>query len=308
MNGNIASDEAIKNRNSGDCINALSVDVEDYFQVQALSQQISREDWNSIPRRVENNIDRLIALFDENKAHATFFVLGWIAERHPEMVRRMAAAGHEVASHGYDHRRVDELGPEMFREDVRRSKSIIEELVDKPVLGYRAPTFSIGARTPWAHEILEQEGYRYSSSTYPIRHDLYGAANGPRQPFRAGHGSLLEIPLTTRRLFGQNIPCAGGGYFRLLPYWMSRRNLRRAHAEAALPCIFYFHPWEIDAEQPRVPSLTARTRFRHYTNLSLMPARLERLTRDFKWGRIDTVFGNFLAAASQASTAGAARG
>jgi polysaccharide deacetylase family protein (PEP-CTERM system associated) len=273
-------------------INAMTVDVEDYFQVQAFTDHIARDGWDAIPRRVEQNVDRLLQMFDVGRASATFFSLGWIAERHPAMMRRIAAAGHEVASHGYDHTRVHELTPGRFRDDIRRTKAILEEATARPVLGYRAPTFSISARTPWAYEILAEEGYRYSSSTYPIRHDLYGAAAAPRAPFPVASSALWEIPLTTRRWFGQNFPCSGGGYFRLLPYWLSRRNLRHLNAGDAPPCIFYMHPWEIDAEQPPVRGIGAKTRFRHYTNLKAMPARLERLLRDFRWGRMDRVFGD----------------
>jgi polysaccharide deacetylase family protein (PEP-CTERM system associated) len=273
--------------------NAMTVDVEDYFQVQALANRVPRTSWDQIPRRVEANIDRLLQLFSEHDVSGTFFTLGWIAERHPEMVRRIAAAGHELASHGYDHTRVDHLSADNFREDVRRAKSTIEDITAAAVRGYRAPTFSIGPQTPWAYEILEQEGYSYSSSLYPIRHDLYGAANAPRHPFRPGSGMLWEFPLTTRRLFGQNIPCAGGGYFRLLPYWTSQRNLYRVNA-ANEPCIFYTHPWEIDSAQPRVQGLGVRSRLRHYTNLRAMPARLARLLQTFRWDRMDQVFAEHL--------------
>jgi polysaccharide deacetylase family protein (PEP-CTERM system associated) len=276
----------------GERVNAMTVDVEDYFQVQAFANNISRECWNSIPRRVEANVDRLLELFAANRVCATFFSLGWIAERHPGMMQRIAAAGHEVASHGYDHKLVGELTPEMFQDDVRRTRGIIEDATATPVLGYRAPTFSIGPQTPWAYEILEQEGYCYSSSVYPIHHDLYGAANAPRAPFPVTPGGFWEIPLTTRRLFGQNFPCAGGGYFRLLPYWLSRRNLRHLNTADAPPCIFYMHPWEIDAEQPPVRGISVKTRLRHYTNLRAMPGRLQRLLGDFRWGRMDRVFGD----------------
>ena len=276
-------------------LNAMTVDVEDYFQVQALSDGIPRESWDQIPRRVESNIDRLLQLFSDNRVSATFFTLGWIAERHPEMMRRIAAVGHELASHGYDHTRVDRLSPANFREDVRRTKGTIEEIAGCRVIGYRAPTFSIGSDTPWAYEILENEDYHYSSSIYPIRHDLYGAADAPRSPFQPGSGRLWEFPLTTRRLLGQNFPCAGGGYFRLLPDWTSRRNLYHINAADELPCIFYLHPWEIDAGQPRVAGLRMRSRLRHYTNLKTMPSRLSRLVQDFRWGRMDEVFSDRLA-------------
>lgn len=275
-------------------LNAMTVDVEDYFQVQAFADRIPRECWDAIPRRVEANVDRLLDLFGAHGASATFFALGWIAIRHPAMFRRIVAAGHEVASHGYDHRRVDELSPTLFQEDVRRTKRILEEITGSPVRGYRAPTFSIGSSTPWAYDVLEQEGYRYSSSIYPIRHDLYGAADAPRTPFQVKPGGIWEIPLTTRRLLGQNVPCAGGGYFRLLPYWISRYNLRHLNASKWPPCIFYLHPWEMDADQPPVRGISAKTRFRHYTHLRAMPLRLQRLLRDFRWGRMDHAFGEYL--------------
>jgi polysaccharide deacetylase family protein (PEP-CTERM system associated) len=273
-----------------DRLNAMTIDVEDYFQVQAFADNISRDQWASIPRRVEANVERLLELFAAAGVDATFFSLGWIAERHPAMMRRIADAGHELASHGYDHTRIHELTPERFRDDVRRTKDIIEQTTMRRVRGYRAPTFSLGPRTPWAYEILEQQGYDYSSSIYPIHHDLYGAADARRDPSIVTPGGLWEIPLTTRRLFGQNLPCAGGGYFRLLPYWLSRANLRSLNNSGAPPCIFYMHPWEIDAGQPAVGGISAKTRFRHYTNLKAMPTRLQRLLRDFRWGRMDRVF------------------
>jgi polysaccharide deacetylase family protein (PEP-CTERM system associated) len=285
--------------------NALTVDVEDYFQVEAFADRISRISWDGIPRRVEANVDRLLALFAAAGASATFFILGWIAERHPGMVRRIAAGGHEVASHGYDHCRVDRLDPARFRNDIRHSKRLLEEISAGPVSGYRAPTFSLGAHDAWAYEILAEEGYRYSSSVYPIRHDLYGDITAPRLPFRPTGGDLWEMPLTTRRLGGQNFPCAGGGYFRLLPYWLSRRNLLAINTRDAQPCIFYMHPWEIDAGQPRIPGIGMRTRLRHYTNLRAMPDRLERLLRDFRWSRMDEVFADTLFASAAPSPADA---
>jgi polysaccharide deacetylase family protein (PEP-CTERM system associated) len=271
-------------------LNAMTVDVEDYFQVEAFANRISRESWEGLPRRIETNIGRILELFAAARVRATFFVLGWIAERHPAMIREIAAGGHEVASHGYDHARVDRLGPSFFRDDIRRSKGILEDVVGNRVFGYRAPTFSIGSRTDWAYEILEGEGYRYSSSIYPIRHDLYGEVAAPRAPFQPANRSLWELPLTTRRLFGQNLPAAGGGYFRLLPYALSRWNLASVNTGEGRPSIFYFHPWEIDAGQPRVAGIGLRARLRHYTNLKTMPARLQKLLRDFRWGRIDEVF------------------
>jgi polysaccharide deacetylase family protein (PEP-CTERM system associated) len=281
--------------------NAMTVDVEDYFQVEAFAGLIDRANWDSIPRRIEGNVERLLDLFEANRTLATFFTLGWIAERHPKMLRRIADAGHELASHGYDHTRVDRLTREQFREDVHRSKKLIEDIANREVRGYRAPTFSIGPRNEWAFKILVEEGYRYSSSTYPIRHDLYGDANGARAPFQPCAG-LWEIPLTTRRLLGQNIPSAGGGYFRLIPYSIWRRNLAYVEKTEATPCIFYFHPWEIDAAQPRIAGTRFRTRFRHYTNLGTMPERLTSLLHDFRWGRMDEAFAHLISSAPIAQT------
>jgi polysaccharide deacetylase family protein (PEP-CTERM system associated) len=279
-------------------VNALTVDVEDYFQVQALAAQFPHSCWENVPRRVEANIECLLGLFSRAGIRATFFTLGWIAERHPDMVRRIGAAGHELASHGYDHRRADELTPLAFREDIRRTKRVIEDIGGLPVRGYRAPTFSIGAANRWTYEILEEEGYLYSSSSYPIRHDLYGDVAGCRHAFRPGSGILWEFPLSTRYLFRQNIPSAGGGYFRLLPYWVSRMNLRQINMVEKAPCIFYFHPWELDPSQPRVTGISKRARLRHYTNLSGMQRRLERLVRDFRWSRMDEVFADRIGRAS----------
>ena len=286
----VASIAALSRQKCPAVLNALTVDVEDYFQVQAFAERIPRATWDHIPGRVEANIDILLKLFDTNDIRATFFTLGWIAERHPQMTRRIAAAGHELASHGYDHTRADRLSPAVFREDIRRSKRIIEDITSCHVAGYRAPTFSIGPKNQWAYEILEEEGYGYSSSIYPIRHDLYGDINAPRGPFRPGSGKLWEFPLTTRRLLGQNVPSAGGGYFRLVPYRLWRRNLRHLNTSTGLPCIFYFHPWEIDAGQPRVQGISLRTHLRHYVNLNAMPKRLSRLIQDFRWARIDEAF------------------
>lgn len=288
-------------------VNAISVDIEDYFQVEALSGSFPRSCWDRVPRRVEANVDRLLEMFGAASASATFFTLGWVAERHPAMVRRIAAAGHELASHGYDHRRADRLTPAQFREDVRRSKRLIEDIGGTAVRGYRAPTFSIGSANPWSYDILESEGFRYSSSLYPIRHDLYGSPNAPRYPFRPGQGGLWEIPLSTRRLFGRNYPCAGGGYFRLLPYRVSRRNLRWVNRAEGQPCNFYFHPWEIDIGQPRVGGLKLRSRVRHYTNIPAMQGRLERLLQDFRWRRMDQVFSQLADAAGGAVSPAAPR-
>ena len=271
-------------------VNAMSVDVEDYFQVQALAGVVARGDWESTPLRVADNVGRLLDLFAEGGVKATFFTLGWIAERNPGLIRRIVAEGHELASHGWDHTRADAQDEPTFRADIRRTKDLLEQLGGVPVLGYRAATFSIGPKNRWAFRVLEEEGYRYSSSLYPIRHDLYGDTDAPRTPFNPDGLGLLEIPMTTADWFGRNVPCSGGGYFRLLPYELSRINMRRVNRAERRPCIFYFHPWEVDPGQPRPAGLSARSRFRHYTNLSRMEAKLRRLIGDFRWDRMDRVF------------------
>lgn len=271
-------------------VNAMSVDVEDYFQVQAFADRVRREDWSGFESRVERNTDAVLALFDEARVKATFFTLGWVAERFPGLVRSIVAQGHELASHGYAHHRVSEQTPEQFRADVRRTRKLLEDTASGPVAGYRAASFSIGAATLWAHAVLAEEGYRYSSSIYPVRHDLYGMPQAPRTPFTpAGLAGFAEIPMTTVRLGGVNLPCSGGGYFRLLPYALSRAAIRRVNARERQPAMFYFHPWEIDPGQPRQGG-SAKTRFRHYTNLHRMRGRLRRLLTDFAWDRVDRAF------------------
>lgn len=271
-------------------INALTVDVEDYFQVSALAPVIDRGSWEQRECRVERNVERLLALFAQHGAHATFFTLGWIAERYPQLVRRIVAEGHELASHGYAHLRASEQSREEFLRDVQRAKGLLEDLTGEPVHGYRAPSFSIGHSNPWAFDVLLESGYRYSSSVYPVQHDHYGMPNAPRFPYQSRPG-LTEIPITTTRMFGRNLPAGGGGYFRLAPYPLSRWALRRVNAIDQQPAIFYFHPWEIDPQQPRVSGTSLKTRFRHYVNLHKTEARLARLLHDFRWGRVDEVFG-----------------
>jgi polysaccharide deacetylase family protein (PEP-CTERM system associated) len=271
-------------------INAMTVDVEEYFQVSAFAPTIAPSAWDSMPSRVEDSVDRLLALFAAHGARCTFFTLGWIAERHPAMIRRMVAAGHELASHGYSHRRVTELAPAEFRTDVKRTKAILEDVGGVPVAGFRAASFSFDDRTRWAHEILAEEGYRYSSSVYPVRHDHYGVPDAPRFAYRpSGENGVPEFPMTTVRLLGHNLPCAGGGYFRLLPCALFRWAIRRVNARDAQPAIFYFHPWEIDAGQPRPAGISARTRFRHYVNLGRTEAKLRLLLTEFAWDRMDRV-------------------
>jgi polysaccharide deacetylase family protein (PEP-CTERM system associated) len=271
--------------------NAMSIDVEDYFQVSAFASTIRREDWDSMPCRVERNVDVILELLDEADAKATFFTLGWIAERYPQVVHRIVGGGHELASHGYGHQRVSDLTPELFRDDITHAKGILEDLGGVAVRGYRAPSFSINQKNWWAVEELERAGYVYSSSIYPVKHDHYGMPDAPRFPnYPNGAGGILELPPTTLELMGRNLPAAGGGWFRLLPYSLSRWMLQRVNAQDQAPCMFYFHPWEMDAGQPRQSGLPAKSRFRHYVNLQRMPGRMRKLLNDFEWDRVDRVF------------------
>jgi polysaccharide deacetylase family protein (PEP-CTERM system associated) len=256
-----------------------------------MERTVKRQDWNRRMSRVEASTNRILDLFAAHGAKATFFTLGWVAERHPSLVRRIVAEGHELASHGYEHIRVDTQTPAEFRADVARTKAILEDLGGVQVKGYRAATFSIGRKNMWAFNELAEAGYTYSSSINPIRHDLYGMTEAPRIPFLpAGVGGVTEFPITTLRLGERNLPCGGGGFFRLLPYWISRWAISTVNAKDAMPTIFYFHPWEVDPEQPREPGLSAKSRLRHYLNLSRMEKRLTRLVQDFAWDRMDHVF------------------
>jgi len=271
--------------------NALSVDVEEYFQVSALAPAVPRSSWEQRPSRVEASVDALLELFARHDARATFFTLGWVAERRPGLVRRVVDAGHELASHGYAHDRVTSFTRETFREDLTRAKGILEDIGGVAVRGYRAPSFSIDATTPWALETIRETGHVYSSSIYPIQHDHYGMPDAPRWPYQPLDGEAFwELPVATARLMNRNLPAAGGGYFRLLPYFWSKRLLRRINQVDEKPAIFYFHPWEIDPDQPRVGGLPLKSRFRHYVNLAHMKDRLDRLLGDFRWDRIDRVF------------------
>lgn len=269
--------------------NALTIDVEDYFQVSALADHFPRSEWDRVPCRVERNVDLILALLDERGAKATFFTLGWIAERYPALIRRITAAGHELASHGYGHERASAQSPAVFLEDVGRARKILEDLSGQAVTGYRAPSFSIGAGNLWAHDCLAEAGYGYSSSIYPVKHDHYGMPDSPRFAYRLNNG-LMEIPVTTMRWMGRNWPAGGGGYFRLLPYGVSRWQIEKVNRDDRRPAIFYFHPWEVDPGQPRVHQAAAKARFRHYVNLDRTEHRLRRLLGDFQWGRADQVF------------------
>jgi polysaccharide deacetylase family protein (PEP-CTERM system associated) len=270
--------------------NAMTVDVEDYFQVSAFEQAIDRSEWDSLPCRVEANVDRILALFDQSDVKATFFTLGWVAERYPAMVKRIVEQGHELASHGWSHTRVTELSPQQFKEDIASTKTLLEDLGGKPIRGYRAPSYSIGETNLWALDVLADVGYQYSSSIVPIRHDLYGMPDAPRFAFDAADGRIREIPVTTLPVGGRNFNCGGGGWFRLFPYGLSRWALQKVNEEEQQAGIFYFHPWEIDPDQPRPDGVGIKSRFRHYLNLQKTYGRLEQLLQDFKWGRMDDIF------------------
>jgi polysaccharide deacetylase family protein (PEP-CTERM system associated) len=270
-------------------VNALTIDVEDYFQVSALAPHFPRADWENVPCRVERNVDRILALLHEYGAKATFFTLGWIAERYPKLVRLIVMEGHELASHGYSHERATDQMRGAFLADVQLAKAVLEDISGVEVRGYRAPSFSFSDKNPWAHECLLTAGYVYSSSVYPVVHDHYGMPDAPRFPFKHQSG-LMEIPISTVHALGRNWPAGGGGYFRLLPYAMSRWCIQRVNQADGKSAIFYFHPWEIDPGQPRVHNASAKTRFRHYVNLDKTETRLTRLLSDFQWGRVDDVF------------------
>jgi polysaccharide deacetylase family protein (PEP-CTERM system associated) len=282
-------------------LNALTVDVEDYFHVSAFERTVSRDRWNRYDSRVVANTSRLLDLFAESGVRATFFVLGWVAERHSDLIRRIAATGHEVASHGYAHRLVYEMTPGEFREDLRRARRALEDAVGAPILGFRAPSYSITARSSWALDILIEEGYEYDASIFPIHHDRYGIPSAPRHPNTIGRsaGTILEIPASTIRLGTMNVPIAGGGYFRLMPYWWTRWACCRVNRHERRPIVFYLHPWEMDPAQPRL-SAPWVSRFRHYQNLEKTEPRLRRLLADFCF---DSIRAAILGSASAATPA-----
>lgn len=269
--------------------NALTIDVEDYFQVSAFAKHIDRSEWNTRQCRVERNVNCILEMLRRHETKATFFTLGWIAERFPHLVRQIVDEGHELASHGYGHERASDQTEDAFFADVSRAKILLEDLSGSNVTGYRAPSFSIGAGNLWAFDCLARAGYRYSSSVYPIRHDHYGMPDSPRFAYEVRPG-LMEIPITTLRVLNRNLPSSGGGYFRLLPYALSRWMLGRVNKEDGESGIFYFHPWEIDTGQPRIAGIGSKTRFRHYVNIDRMEDRLNQLLSDFSWGRMDHVF------------------
>lgn len=269
--------------------NALSVDVEDWFQVGAFESVFSKDDWQGQAQRVERNTDAVLALFEKAGVKGTFFTLGWVAERYPALIRRIVAQGHEIASHGYDHKRVFLMDAEEFAADLARARALIEDAAGQAVTGYRAPSFSIDARTPWAHRVLAEAGYRYSSSVAPVRHDHYGWPESPRFAWKPLPDSdLVELPVTTARLGNRVVAAGGGGFFRLLPYRFSHWAITQVNGDGR-PAIIYFHPWEIDPDQPRVADAPLKSKLRHYSKLSAMAGKLERLMGDFRWTRIDAL-------------------
>jgi len=271
--------------------NAMTVDVEDYFQVSAFERYIARVDWDHLPCRVEQNTDRILDIFARQEVSATFFTLGWVAERYPTLIKRIVERGHELACHGYSHVRVTEQSPGEFREDVLRAKGLLEDIGAVPVRGYRAASYSIGAKNLWALDVLEDLGFAYSSSIYPIKHDLYGMPEAPRFAFSpSGSGRLLEIPVSTVAFGDKKFPCGGGGYFRLFPYALSKWAINQVNRKDRQASVFYFHPWEIDPDQPKHSGIDIKTRVRHYLNLSRMESRLRRLLCDFQWNTMEKVF------------------
>jgi len=275
-------------RPRGPIVNGLSVDVEDWFQVGAFEDVIERDQWGSLADRVDRNVREILDLFDEVEAKATFFTLGWVAQRHGALLREVAARGHEIASHGWDHRRVFTMDRASFAEDIRKAREAIEDAAGSQVSGYRAPSFSIDQRTPWAFMELVEQGYAYSSSVAPVTHDHYGWPEAPRFAFKPlPWAPLVEIPVTTALFAGKRLAAGGGGFFRVLPYAFSRWAIRQVNRREQRPAVFYFHPWEIDPGQPRVAGAPLKSRLRHYTKLDQMAPKLRQLIREFAWGRMD---------------------
>ena len=271
-------------------VNGLSVDVEDWFQVGAFEGVIDRSNWDGLADRVERNCAAILDMFAKADVKATFFTLGWVAQRHGPLMRQIVDAGHEIASHGWDHERVFRLDSKSFAADLERSRKVIEDVAGVAITGYRAPSFSIDSRTPWAYMVLAEQGFKYSSSVAPIAHDHYGWREAPRFAFKPLPWSdLIEIPVTTAHFAGRRLAAGGGGFFRVLPYGFSRWAIRQVNTRDGRPAVFYFHPWEIDPAQPRVTGASLRSKVRHYTNLSVMAEKLEQLVREFEWGRMDVL-------------------
>ena len=269
--------------------NALTVDVEDYFHVAAFDTTVASDNWAKLPQRVERNTEKLLEQFDSSQAKATFFILGWVAERYPQLVRKIQAAGHEVASHGYNHAKASVQTAAEFAADISRAKALLEDITGSAVTGYRAPSFSIGKSNEWAFDALAEAGYLYSSSTYPVVHDLYGTPDWPQQPYKRPEG-IWECPMPVLNKAGKQWPVAGGGYFRLMPYWLSKKCIDSYLQQSTAPYMFYFHPWEIDPQQPRFDAAPLKSRLRHYTNLHRMSAKLDRLLHDYQWRTVREVY------------------
>lgn len=283
---NALASTARKNRT----VNAMTVDVEDYFQVSAFEKHISRSNWDKYECRVESNVCKILELFSLHNVKATFFTLGWIAERYPNMVKRIAAEGHEIASHGWDHRLLTTLNPQVFYADVVKTRDLLEDISGNQVTGYRAPSYSVNTSNLWVHDVLAEAGYQYSSSIAPVVHDLYGMPDAPRFLHKRGDAGITEIPITTVKIGERNVPCGGGGWFRLYPYELSRWALNKVNTEEQEATVFYFHPWEFDPDQPRLRGIDLKTRFRHYVNLKRTQPRVAKLLEDFAWDRMDQVF------------------
>lgn len=273
-----------------DVFNAMTVDVEDFFHVSAFESVISPSQWKDYQPRVDTNTRRLLDLFAKKEVKSTFFVLGWVAERYPDLIKEIHSQGHEVASHGYAHKRVILLSRDEFLQDIKRSKNHLEDLLGEQIIGYRAPSFSIGYSNEWAFEVLAELGFKYSSSTYPVKHDLYGTPDWPRFAYNRPE-NIIEIPIPTLRLMGKQIPIGGGGYFRLYPYKLTQKLVFKYLRQEKQPYSFYFHPWEIDADQPRLKNAPLKSRFRHYVNLHRTEAKLIRLLDDFNWSTMRYVYG-----------------
>jgi polysaccharide deacetylase family protein (PEP-CTERM system associated) len=275
-------------------INAMTVDVEDYFHVSAFENTIYESDWQNLPLRVERNTYRLLELFEKHNTKSTFFTLGWVATRCPNLVKAIVEQGHELASHGFSHKRATEMTRKDFIADVEQSKNILEDLSGQKIIGYRAPSFSINDSNTWVYDVLLELGFQYSSSTYPISHDLYGVPNWPRfsyqRPESTESQKLLEIPIPTIRKNDVNTGIGGGGYFRLYPYWLSKKRIDKFHQQEQKPYSFYFHPWEIDPEQPRISEAPLKSKVRHYINLSRMEGKLEQLLKDYQWNTMKSVY------------------
>jgi len=267
----------------------MTVDVEDYFHVSAFEKVIQKKDWDNLELRVERNTFRLLEVFAEHNVKSTFFTLGWVAEKCPNLIKAIVEQGHELASHGYSHKRAVIMTPEEFKDDVRRSKEALEDISGSSIIGYRAPSFSVNDSNVWVYEILKELGFQYSSSTYPINHDLYGVPKWPRFKYQREEG-IIEIPIPTIRKNGTNMGIGGGGYFRLYPYWMSKSRINKYHNQENKPYSFYFHPWEIDPEQPKVAGASLKSKVRHYINLSRMESKIVNLLKDYKWDTMANVY------------------